>query len=338
MVEILYRAQKEKTLLVLCLIAAISVGTSELLRPKRTWRPYSSRPYVPKPVVELPQFFLDWRQNFLTVNEPIDRSGLLRGIFLGEDSKVSRANRDLFREAGLSHLLSASGFNCWIVAASFGLGAQVLLILLGPRLSSLGFLRARRMIMPLSSLLGAWLFWSWSNQTPPITRSAALISIKYALELLAFRAPFGRLIAIQYMISLALSPGLFRNASFQLTYGCLFGIYYFPKLIAATRPKPSWAAALWSYLASSFGACLGAAPVTWIKFDEINFNGLATNWFAVPLVSFFIMPVALVQMFLCLPLQSDTLSVLAAGLGRLATVFIELLLKCLHIWEAVWFS
>lgn len=333
MVEFLYWLRKEKALLVLALIATVSVSASEYFRPKRAWRGYSSKAYSPKPVIELPLFFQDWRQQFLKINEPIDRSGLHRGIFLGDDSSISRANRDLFRDAGLSHLLSASGYNCWIVAASFGLSSQVLLALVASRLNGLSYLRLRRLIMPLSSLVGAWLFWSWSNQSPPITRSAALISLKFLLDAFTFRAPFGRLVFIQYLASLALSPGLFRSASFQLTYGCLFGIYYFPKLISGTRPKSAWAAAIWGYLASTFGACLGALPVTWLKFDEINFNGLTTNWFAVPLVSFFIMPLGLIQMFLCLPFESAWLEAAASALGAAATVFTELLLKLLGVWE-----
>src|SRR5262245_60997826 len=124
MVKTLYRlAARERPLVVLAVAALVAVGVSEWARPPTRWHPRRwSRPAPPRAAHALvPDYFRRWRAEFLAANRPRDNLGLVRGIFLGDDSEVPASERERFRAAGLSHLLAASGFNCWIVAAAFGL-------------------------------------------------------------------------------------------------------------------------------------------------------------------------------------------------------------------------
>lgn len=293
---------------VLIVLALVSVVRVELTRPhhfsersnltQESFFP-NSRP-VKKPFISVPEVFLAWRLRFCNLNSKSDTLGLVRGIFLGDDSQVPDHVRAVFLDAGLAHLLAASGYNCWIVAQLFGLIALGALHLFGFRLRSLWYLRMRHLTLPLSRISGAWLFWLWSDQCAPITRSVVIISTKLVFDLLDLRASFVRLLFAQYLCSLIAMPTLFYSASFELTFGCLFGILLLPKALERFRPT-RFPRFIWQYLTTSLGAVLGAMPTTWIVFNEINFMSIATNWFAVPPVSFLLMPLSLVQMMLLMP-------------------------------------
>ncbi len=296
-----------RALLILALAAAVAVVRSECNRRAMPWRNaggvkghagLAERP-LPFPV---PEYFRRWRAAFIEINRPQDRHGLVRGIFLGESSAVDAPTRELFLDAGLSHLLSANGLKCWIVALTFKLGLALLLHLSAPNLPAALVLRSRRGLGPLARFCGTWLFWLWSSQTPAITRVAVLFTTKIVLDALELRVAFFRLLVVQYLCSLALAPALWHSAGFQLTYGCLTGILWFPRLVRRWRPQQGGLrTALWDYFAVSTGAVVGGLPCSLLIFDEINFMSLTTNWFAVPLVSFVIMPLGLTQMLLLAP-------------------------------------
>lgn len=301
--EFLLRLQAyEKPILIMATTTMLVIALHQAWRkPSRPFRFHhaTASPPSKQPAVPIPHAFRVWRDKFLEIEAPHDPYGLVRGIFLGDASALTEKTQETFREAGLSHLLAASGFNCWIVAVAFGLMGKILFSLLAPILRSGPLLAGRKLVTPLTQFCGAWLFWLWTDQSPPITRSVLTVSAKVLFEKLGLSVPFLRLLLIQYLGSLLTAPQLTRNASFQLTFGCLFGILIFPPLVQRWRPQTSRVGkALWDYFATGLGACLGTIPTTFIVFGSINFSSLETNWFAVPLVSFVIMPAALAVMLL----------------------------------------
>jgi predicted membrane metal-binding protein len=339
---------RERLLFVLAALATVSILGAELGRRATPsgWHPrvgagprksFFNTPAPPRPpAVEVPPFFRRWRARYLESNASPDQLGLVRGIFLGDDSCIPNEVRELFRNAGLAHLLAASGYNCWIVALMLELVIAAALYFCIPFFPGWLALRARKSAGPLSRLAGAWLFWLWTDQCPPITRSVLMISGKFLLELAGFAAPFSRLLLVQYLVSLTVMPTLWRNASFQLTFGCLFGIVLLPPLLRPFRPLrvPEF---LWNYFWTGMGAVLGTIPTTWIVFGEINFTSLLTNWFAVPPVSFVIMPLGLAQMLLLVPGTEGLppLGWLAGVLGTANAASAALLHKALVAWMSL---
>ncbi|MEW6055724.1 MAG: ComEC/Rec2 family competence protein [Bdellovibrionota bacterium] len=355
--QILYQAKKELPLLTLIALACIAVTAHQFLQKPRRWNPraYSCHferktqdPGVKtspehrshetpgtsgEPLFLIPRFFREWRKDFLEFNAPHDQNGLVRGIFLGDARAVARDSRDLFREAGLAHLLAASGYNCWIVAFVFSLIAKLGILVSGGLLDSRRHLKFKLIAPATAQLSGAWLFWMWTDQSPPITRAAVLISLKFAIETLGHTVPFFRLLFVQYLCSLVIAPRLWMSASFQLTYGCLFGIVWVPQWVRAFRPSRNmFGQIVWDYYWSGLGACLGALPTTWIVFQQVNFTSLLTNWFAVPIVSFGIMPVALLEMLL-IPFSSlSFFNATATALASVAAFLSDFLLGLLSFW------
>lgn len=285
--------KKNQTLMILLVLTIIAIG---FLQP-------SQHAYLKKNHINfIPKYFKQWRQNFIIEQDQSVYGSLIRGIFLGDASSLSRTTNDLFRQAGLSHLTAASGFNCFMVAYCFSLGGSLLLNILGPGLALYQQLFAKRWLPIAAKMLGAWLFWLWSDQSPPITRSVVMISCYFAFELSRWRISFKHFLVVQYCLFIICYPEIFQNISFQLTFGCLLGMVYgqvpLQNWLGQRFGLPRWLAA---YIAATTSACLGTAPTTWLYFGQINFTGLFTNWFSGPLVSFFIMPISLLEMFWCLP-------------------------------------
>lgn len=307
-------ASQEKPLLVLFALTFFAVTVHMACRTeRRSFNPHGPSSAVRKASTSLsPAFFIHWRERFLKLHAECDNTGLVRGIFLGEDAFISEQTKELFHRAGLMHLLAASGFNCWLVAFFFLTMAKLGIYFLMPYVRSKTFLCMRIWAPPLCMTGGAWLFWLWSDQSAPITRSVVLMSAKFVFWLAWWRVPFARLLLVQYLISLCFVPRLWRSASFQLTFGCLFGLVYFPKFAKHLKarflsqrvsrklelyPRLNAAAGwLWLYTVTNLGACLGTIPTTYIVFGEINFSSLLTNWFSTPYASAVLMPLAFFSM------------------------------------------
>src|SRR5690606_18242769 len=116
---------------------------------------YQTRSFRTKPNVErslrnlhaanqkktiVPKVFLKWRRQFLLKIRHYDSRGLVRGVFLGEDTFIEDSTKDIFRRTGLYHLLAASGFNCWVVSFYLTLLSGVLLFFAGVNLRTRWYL------------------------------------------------------------------------------------------------------------------------------------------------------------------------------------------------------
>ena len=277
--------------------------------------------------IHTPHWIHQWQQRFLNTSAIYDETGLLQGIFLGFAKSIPRPILDVFQQGGLTHIVAASGFNCWIVGALF-LGVSQLLMpdrLLSPQ--------KRRTFQMICQALGALLFWSWTEQSPPVTRAALMMLMRCGLYIAGLRVSFSRLLSIQYLFSLCIWPVLFRMASFHLTYFCLFGLvganFLFSYLVG--NRKASWKLQILRYFVTTSGACIGVAPITWIFFGEVNATSLLTNWLAVAPVTFLIMPLGLIQMML---LITDDVRVgsIACAVAFLNAEICKTYYKILHFW------
>ena len=271
----------------------------------------------------LPQALRRWRQDFLSINHGLDPTGLVSSIFLGEDKACPRPVLDLFRSMGLSHMLAASGFNCWIVSQMLRLAARPMARALGGKVNRWD---------AIASVAGAGLFWCWSDQSPPVTRALLTTLISATATTLGVRIPLPRLVILQYCGSLVLDPRLFRHAGFQLTHACLLG------LIAGEHYTRKWFPALPRWVAPSLGGSLGATlaalPITWAFFAELNFNGVLLTPLISPVVAAGLMPLALMQMFVLL-LPHPWGDSIAQCLGQLNSIIAWFLLRVLELAQAV---
>ncbi|MGE4232681.1 MAG: ComEC/Rec2 family competence protein [Bacteriovoracia bacterium] len=238
-----------------------------------------------------PSFFENWKKRFHT-NTDLDPTGLVRGIFLGDESKIPDEIGHVFYKTGLVHILSAGGSNCALVSQSVFVLLSILLFFL--QRVYMKILIFRKNLYMTSSMVGTTVFFLLSNQSPPILRAAIFIFSLNLLSTLNLYVSSVRVLFIQYTLSLCIHPKFISNVSFQLSFFCLFGVILFPKVVRKHISLPS--CFLIENILSSIGACLGAFPWTFFFFGEVTFWSVFTNIIATPIIHFGIMPCGLFSM------------------------------------------
>ncbi len=336
--------QFEKPIIILTLLTMISVGFYLIGKTNFKYKNEFNHNIKYKHQLVRFNLFTNWRQRFENECSKVDNTGLVSGIFLGSDQNISQNTREEFYKSGLTHLLAASGFNCFIVAISFTIFLRLILHFLSFHLSVSKLNQMYLFTQNYLPIIGAWLFFFWSDQSPPILRSSLMITVTLILNSLGILPVFSRSLLIHYLFFLIFSPWLILSASFELTFGCLFGILLmekikilkpmdtFLKTIRCTKDNKIWHFAIHSIL-TSIGACLGTIPTTWLLFDSINFTSIFTNFFAVPITTFLIMPFSLVAMLILIPISSNPFiiqSKLANILIIIAHYSSTILLKSIH--------
>jgi ComEC/Rec2-related protein len=220
-----------------------------------------------------------------------DYISLYQGVVFGKEATgLSRRVRDYFYDAGISHLVVASG-------------AQVALIIF-PFFTIYGKLRSRWIRALLFILMGAAMIVLYFivGHASSILRA---ISVGFVVLIgHAIGRPTHALnsLALAGLIWLIVEPGVIEDASFLLSYSASFGILYmapiivswlesrFPRALrgAGTRAPAHWKVYFWIKrnlihlgiitIASQWGVM----PIIAWKFNRVSFNGLLANLVAVP--------------------------------------------------------
>ena len=225
-----------------------------------------------------------------SVHERSELGGLVRALAQGERHDVSVSQRELLAFSGLSHLFAISGLHFGLVSAALYLGcawlwrrSTWLLEQCPPR---------RALPLLLVPLLYGYLCFSGGA----ISSWRAFLMLAAAALVMASlrRVDPLRVLAAVAMILLLGDPLLIYEAGFQLSFSATFGI------LLAMRSCYPWLSkrVLWQRYPLLIGlttltATLSTLPFVLLHFQQWSPAGLLANLFAVPLVSFVLLPLAL---------------------------------------------
>ncbi|MBI4370144.1 MAG: ComEC/Rec2 family competence protein [Elusimicrobia bacterium] len=197
-------------------------------------------------------------------------AGLIGGLVLGEKRLLDTSLKEKFADVGVAHLLVVSGLHVslwgsmiWVLAVYvFSLNAKA---------------------ASLASGLATWLFAAGVGLTPPVIRSAVMMTALTAAPLLRRELPaISRLFAAA-LIMLLCRPIWIQDASFQLSLASTFGVLYGWEILGPLWEdwKP-WARFWAGLLATSVFAWYAVWPVTAAWFHQISIIGPLANVFLVP--------------------------------------------------------
>ena len=239
------------------------------------------------------------RQRLLDILEelfPEDTAFFAKALLLGDRSDVSYEVSTAFKVSGISHIIAVSGLHVSIVFA--------LIILLCGR---------RRVLSALLGIPALLLFAAVAGFTPSVTRACLMQGLM--LFALLFNKEYDPPTALSFaaLVTLSVNPLLITSASFQLSVGCMAGIFLFSKRITA------WVAgiAIWrewkgktirmrlrNWISCGVGVTLSAmfftTPLVAYYFGAVSLVGILTNlltlW-AVSLIFYGIMAICLMYAF-----------------------------------------
>ena len=185
-------------------------------------------------------------------------------MLLGSRDFLDGNDQEAFRQLGVAHILSVSGYHVGVLAG-------LLLFLLRP----LGLTRRWRMLAEGAVLTGYCLL---TSGAAPVVR-AALLLLWRELTLVRHRqvTPLHTL-CVTAWVQLLIAPVLLTSASFQLTYCAMLGILLVqPTLRRLRQCRSRWGLRIWEALCASAAAQLGVLLPMLYWFGELPLMGLLLN-------------------------------------------------------------
>jgi competence protein ComEC len=234
------------------------------------------------------------------VRDPHD-TALLRAFAVGDTRGLSQDDWTVARANGVSHLIAISGFHVG-VAAVFGVWLAWLVYALLPRI---GLWLPRPPAQAAAALLAATVYSALAGFGMPTVRTLLMIAV-VALARCSRRAGGGaHSLALALIAILLVDPLAVLAAGFWLSFvGVAFLI-----LFLESRGR-GWRAFVHELTAGQLLMTVGLLPLTLWFFGQASLVGALSNLIAVPVVSFVIVPCALLGMVLlavCPPLATPVL-------------------------------
>ncbi len=211
-------------------------------------------------------------------------AGVLMALSLGDQGAVRPSDWSLYRETGVSHLLSVSGLHVTMFAWLAGL--------IGGRLwrcqaRLCAWCPAPRAAMWIGTVAagGYAVFSGWGV---PSQRTFGLVLTLSVLRQLGLRWPWGLSLAVAALAVGVMDPWALTQPGFWLSF-CAVAL-----LMASGLPtEPGAMGALVASLRAQWTITLGLAPLTLLMFQQLSVIGLLANAIAIPLVSYVITPLSM---------------------------------------------
>lgn len=213
---------------------------------------------------------------------PADTLGFARALLLGDSSRFTYLEDTAFQISGIRHVIAVSGLH---VSILFTLVYSVA-----------GKRRVMTAVLGLPVLL---LFAAAAGFTPSITRACVMQGLMILALLLNREYDPPTALAIAVLVMLTVNPLTVTSVSFQLSVGCIVGIFLFSGKISSwllqekrmgTGKGRSLRARLTRFIVGSVSVTLGAmtltTPLCATYFGMVSLVGIVTNLATLWVVSF----------------------------------------------------
>ena len=232
-------------------------------------------------------------------------------LVTGKRGLIEERTNDILRAAGIYHVVSISGLHMVLAAGVFFALARALMAL-SPTLA-LGW--PIKKIAALVGMAAASAYCVFSGAEVATERSLIMILVMQGAILFDRPAMSMRNLAISALIVLTREPEALLGPSFQMSYGAVAGLIALAEAMRRWRrpsepDDPIRRAALWlgalfvGVIATTLVATIATAPFGTYHFHNLQPYSLIGNAATLPLVSFAVMPAAVLGV-LALPFGLD---------------------------------
>lgn len=232
------------------------------------------------------------RAHFQRVLKDQPYVGVLCALTIGDQSGIPPAQWQVFTRTGVNHLMSISGLHITMLA-----GFAFMLVNLGWRRSTrLTLWLPARKAAALAGFLVALSYALLAGYGVPAQRTVYMLGT-VALALWSSRnlAP-SQLLTLALLVVTVLDPWAVLSPGFWLSFGAVALIFY----ISSHRLRPGhW---LVEYTRVQWAMSIGLIPLLLALFQQLSLVSPLANAFAIPLVSFVVVPLSLLGAVL--PLDS----------------------------------
>jgi len=251
-----------------------------------------------------------------------DAGAIVAALVTGKREAISDEAEAVFRDSGLTHLLSISGLHLSLATGIVFFALRAALALIEP----VALRYPIKKWAAAAAILSGAAYLAMSGLAWPAQRSFLMTAIFYVAILFDRRAFSLRNVAIAAIVILLISPEAVANPGFQMSFAAVTAlIAAFEWASAKADPNRSFSipARLGRYAAgvaaTDIISSLATAPFALYHFNRAANFGLIANSISIPLTGFWVMPVAILAL-LAMPFGVDS------PLWRLAAKGVEVML------------
>ncbi len=235
-----------------------------------------------------PAFFIERlresvRAKFQRTLNDAPYSGVLVALAIGDQSAIPQAQWQVFTRTGVNHLMSISGLHITMLASL----AFAITYWLWRRSVKLTLHFPARKAAAIVGLAAALFYTLISGFEIPAQRTLYMLATFAAMLLLSRTIALSQMLAIALLIVLLADPWAVLAPGFWLSFGAVALIFY---VTANRMGKKHWLA---EYGKVQWAMTVGLIPPLLALFQQLSLVSPIANAFAIPLVSFVVVPLTL---------------------------------------------
>jgi competence protein ComEC len=235
--------------------------------------------------------------DFFDRNLAYPENAEMRALVIGDQGEIGDPLRQTFARTGMAHLLVISGLHLSIVAAAMFAAARLAMMLL-PGLANRGYANRFAAVAAMLAVCG---YASIAGHHVSTVRALVMVlAYMLAVAIDRSREAIASLALAAIVICVAI-PGSTADIGFQLSFASVIAIvlgmrrfsawFARRKRLGRLRGEPSsprwrFLEAPAGYLAVSFWAMAGTAPLTAYHFNQFAIVGIVANAVVVPIMAF----------------------------------------------------
>jgi competence protein ComEC len=223
------------------------------------------------------------RTHFRKTLGDVPYAGVLSALAIGDQSGITQADWQVFTRTGVNHLMSISGLHITMLAGLvFGI-----VYWLWRRSIRLTLRFPARKAAVLAGLFAAIFYTLVSGYEVPAQRTLYMLATVGVMLMLSRNVSPSQLLATALMVVLLADPWAVLSPGFWLSFGAVALIFY----VTANRlRKQHW---LREYGKVQWAMMIGLIPPLLAMFQQLSLVSPIANAFAIPLVSFVVVPLTL---------------------------------------------
>ena len=241
-------------------------------------------------------------------------AGVIRALVVGDDSKISKHDWDVYLNTGVNHLMSISGLHITMLA---GL-AFTIISFIWRHFSLLVLAIPSKKAATIGGALVALLYACLAGLSIPTQRTLYMLTVVAVALLLNQRVNFARVLLIALFIVVLLDPWSVTAPGFWLSFSAVAIITY------ATVNRLRLRHWLIEAVNTQWSVTLGLLPFLILMFGQASIVSPIANAFAIPVISLLVVPLsilgALIPLEFILQLAHSILSICMMGLNWLASL------------------
>ncbi len=210
-------------------------------------------------------------------------AGILTALAIGDQSAISQTEWQVFRRTGVIHLMSISGLHVTMLAGF----VFAIVYWLWRRSIRLTLWFPARKAAALAGLFAALFYALLSGFEVPAQRTLYMVATMTAMLMLSRNVSPSQLLAAALIVVQITDPWAVLSPGFWLSFGAVALIFY----VTANRlHKHHW---LREYGKVQWAMMIGLIPPLLALFQQLSLVAPIANAFAIPLVSFVVVPLTL---------------------------------------------